>query len=98
MNLFTDITTLDISEPLIVLLEIVEKAVCSIKKSNEINIENKEFEEVVNSTLEVMIVFRDQIIKRRSIFNHEKWPKTPIVNLITDTMAKSEVCKEMFYI
>lgn len=85
-------TTLDISEPLMATLEIIEKAVSSIKKSIEINVENEEFEEVVKETLEVMVMFRDQIIKKRTMFNQEQWPKKPIVNLITDTITKSEVC------
>lgn len=91
MNLFTDITTLDISEPLIATLEIIEKAVCSIKKNIEINGENKEFEEVVRDTLEILVLFRDQMVKRQTIFNQEQWPKKPIVNLITDSITKSEV-------
>jgi len=92
MNLFKDITTLDLSEPLIATLEIIEKAVCSIKKNNEINVENKEFEELVNDILEVLVMFRDQMVKRRTILNQEQWAKKPIVSLITDTIAKSEVC------
>jgi len=92
MNLFKDITTLDLSEPLMATLEIIEKAVCSIKKSNEINVENKEYEEIVNDILEVLIMFRDQMVKRRTMINQEQLIKKPIVNLITDTMTKSEVC------
>lgn len=92
MNLFKDITTLDLSEPLMATLEIVEKAVCSIKKSNEINVENKEYEEIVNDILEVLVMFRDQMVKRRTMINQEQLTKIPIVNLITDTMTKSEVC------
>ncbi|XP_025425786.1 interaptin-like isoform X2 [Sipha flava] len=90
MNLFTDITRLDISEPLIATLEIIEKAVCSIKKNIEINGENKEFEEIVNNTLEILVLFRDQMVKRQTIFNQVQSPKKPIVNLITDSMTKSE--------
>lgn len=79
-------------------LEIIEKSVSSIKKSNAINVENEEFEEVVNDIIEVMVVFKDQIIKKRTMFNQEQWPKKPIVNLITDTITKSEVCIiELFY-
>lgn len=98
MNLFTDITTLDISEPLITTLEIIEKAVCSIKKNIEINGENKEFEEVVNNTSEILILFRDQMVKRQTIFNQEQWPKKPIVNLITDSINKNEVCTKIYII
>lgn len=90
MNLFKDITSLDLSEPLMATLEIIEKAVSSIKKSNEINVENKEFEELVNDILEVLVMFRDQMVKRRTILNQEQWIKKPIVNLITDTIT--EVC------
>ncbi|XP_027841216.2 interaptin [Aphis gossypii] len=90
MNLFKDITTLDLSEPLMATLEIVEKAVCSIKKSNEINVENKEYEEIVNDILEVLVMFRDQMVKRRTMINQEQLTKIPIVNLITDTITKSE--------
>jgi hypothetical protein len=92
MNLFKDITALDLSEPLMATLEIIEKAVCSIKKSNEVNVENKEFEDIVNDILEVLVMFRDQMIKRRTMLNQEQWTKKPIVNLITDTTTKSEVC------
>jgi len=92
MNLFKEITSLDLSEPLMATLEMIEKAVCSIKKSNEINVDNKEFEELVNDILEVLVMFRDQMIKRRTILNQEQWIKKPIVNLITDTITKSEVC------
>jgi len=92
MNLFKDITTLDLSEPLMATLDIIEKAVCSIKKSNEINVENKEYEEIVNDILEVLVMFRDQMVKRRTMINQEQLTKKPIVNLITDTMTKSEVC------
>lgn len=92
MDLFKDITTLDPSEPLMVTLEMIENAVCSIKKSNEINVENKEFKELANDILEVLVMFRDQMVKRRTILNQEQWAKKPIVNLITDTIAKSEVC------
>ncbi|XP_060875512.1 interaptin-like [Metopolophium dirhodum] len=90
MNLFKDITSLDLTEPLMATLEMIEKAVCSIKKTNEINVENKEFEELVNDILEVLVMFRDQMVKRRTILNQEQWAKKPIVNLITDTIAKSE--------
>lgn len=92
MTLFKDITMLDLSEPLMATLEIIEKAVCSIKKSNEINVENKEFEEIVNDVLEVLVMLRDQMVKRRTMINQEQLTKKPIVNLITDTMTKSEVC------
>jgi len=92
MNLFEDITSLDLTEPLMATLEMIEKAVCSIKKSNEINMENKELEELVNDILEVLVMFRDRMVKRRTILNQEQWAKKPIVNLITDTIAKSEVC------
>lgn len=92
MNLFRDITTLDISEPLIATLEIIEKAVCSIKKNIEINGENKEFEEVVTDTLEILVLFKDQMVKRQTIFDQEQWSKKPAVNLITDSIIKSEVC------
>ncbi|XP_029346220.1 centrosomal protein of 290 kDa-like [Acyrthosiphon pisum] len=90
MDLFKDITTLDLSEPLMATLEMIEKAVCSIKKSNEINVENKEFEKLVNDILEVLVMYRDQMVKRRTILNQEQWAKKPIVNLITDTIAISE--------
>lgn len=92
MDLFNDMTTLDLSEPLMATLEMIEKAVCSIKKSKEINVENKEFEELVNDILDVLVVFRDQMVKRRTMLNQEQWTKKPIVNLITDTLTKSEVC------
>jgi len=92
MNLFKDITALDLSEPLMATLEIIEKAVCSIKKNNEVNVENKEFEDIVNDILEVLVMFRDQMIKRRTMLNQEQWTKKPIVNLITDITTKSEVC------
>jgi len=81
-----------------VILEIIEKAVCSIKKSLEINIENKEFEEVVDGTLEVLVGFRDQIVKRQTTFNQDKWTKKSIVNLITDSMTKNEVCMRVLFI
>jgi len=89
--LFTDITALDISDPLVVTLEIIEKAVCSIQKIAEITVENKEFEEVANDTLEVLIIFKDQMVKGRTLFNQEQWAKKPIVNLIADTLTKNEV-------
>jgi len=92
MNLFKDITALDLSEPLLATLEIIEKAVCSIKKSSEINVENKEFEELVNDILEILVMFRDQMVKRRTFLNQEQGAKKPIVNLIPDSIAKSEVC------
>lgn len=92
-NLFTNITTMDISEPLTTTtLEMIEKTICSIKKLSEINIENKEFKEIVNDILEVLVVIRDQKINKQSMFNQDQWTKKPIVNLITDTIAKSEVC------
>lgn len=97
MNLFTDITTLDVSEPLIATFEMIEKAVCSFKKNIDINIENKEFEVAVSDTLEVLVMFKDQMVKRRTMFNHEQWPKKPIVNLITDTIIKNGVCINCFY-
>lgn len=80
---------MDTSDPFKVTLEMIEKAVCSIKKIAETNIENKDFEEVVNDTLEVLVAIRDQTIKKQSMFN--QWPKKPTVNLITDTITKSEV-------
>lgn len=97
MNLFTDITALDVSDPLMVTLEIIEKAVCSIQKRTEIIVENKEFEEAVNDILRVLIVFKDQIVKRQTMFNQEQWPKKPTVNLITDTTIKNEVCYVLIY-
>lgn len=96
VNLFTDIIKLDKSEPLIAILEIIEKAVHSFKKIVEINIENKDFEEVVNGTVEVLIEFRDQLVKRRTMFNQEQWQKKPMVNLITDTITNSEVSIKLF--
>lgn len=92
MNLFTDIATLDVSEPLIATFEMIEKAVCSIKKNIDINIDNKEFEEAVSDTLEVLVMFKDQMVKRRTMFNNVPWSKKPTVNLITDTISKNGVC------
>lgn len=89
MNLFTG-TALDEPEQLIVTLGMIEKAVCSIKKITETNVENKELEEAVNDTLEVLVVFKDRMVKRRTVFNQEKWQKKSTVNLITNT--KSMVC------
>lgn len=73
-------------------LEIIEKTLCSIKKITEINVENKEFEEVLKDSLEVLVMLRDGMVKRQTLLN-ERWPKSPIVNLITDTITKNEVCK-----
>lgn len=89
MNLFTG-TVLDEPEQLMATLGMIEKAVCSIKKITETNVENKELEEAVNDILEVLVVFRDHMVKRRTVFNQEKWPKKSTVNLITDT--KNMVC------
>lgn len=98
MNLFTDITTLDVSEPLMATLEMIEKAVCAIQKNIDIHIENKEFEEAVSDTLEVLVIFKDHVmIKRRTIYNQEQWPKKSIVNLITDTITKNGVRISSFY-
>jgi len=91
VNLFAGISTLNISDPLMVTLGFVEKAVCSIQKSIDTIVDNKEFEEVVNDTLGVLIVFKDEMVKGRTMFNQEQWSKKPIVNLITDTITKSEV-------
>lgn len=96
MNLFTNITSLDVSEPLMATLEIIEKTLCSIKKNSEIIIENKEFEKVVNGILEVLVSFRDQMVKKQTIFNQEQWSKTPMVNLIAETITKNEVCIKVF--
>lgn len=74
-----------------VTLELIDKTVCSIKKSCEISIENKEFEQVVNSTFDVLVEFRDQMVKRQTMLNQEQWAKKPIINLITDTMSNSVV-------
>lgn len=93
MNLFADITTLDVPEPLLMAtLEMIEKAVCSLKKITDVNIEHKEFERICIETFEVIVVFRDQMIKKRTMFNQEQWPKNSKVNLITDTLAKNDVC------
>lgn len=89
MNLFTG-TALDEPEQLMATLGMIEKAAYSIKKITETNVENKELEEVVNETLEVLVVFKDRMVKRQTVFNQEKWPKKSTVNLITDT--KSMVC------
>lgn len=97
MNLFTNISTLDVSEPLMATLEIVEKTLCSIKKNSEINVENKEFEKVVNGILEVLVSFRDQIVKKQTMFNQEQWSKTPMVNQNAETIIKNEVCIKVFF-
>lgn len=97
MNLFTDITTLDVPEPLLMATsEMIEKVVYSLKKITDVNIENKEFERILIDTLEVIVVFRDQMVKKRTMFNQEQWPKNPKVNLITDTLTKSDVCISFF--
>jgi len=93
MNLFAGITTLDESEQFMAIIKTIEIAVCSIKKITETDIENKDFEESVNDTLEVLVIFRDRLVKKQAVFNQEKWPKKPTVNLITDTaINKNEVC------
>lgn len=96
LNLFRNFTTLDVSEPLMVTLEIIEKALCSIKKNSDINTENKEFDRVINDILEVLVSFRDQIIKKQSMFNQEQWSKKPMINLIMETITKNEVCIIVF--
>lgn len=83
-------TALDEPEQLMATLGMIEKAVCSIKKITETNVENKELEDVVNDTLEVLVVFKDRMVKRRTVYDQEKWPKKSTVNLITD--IKNMVC------
>lgn len=97
MNMFSDIMTLDESEQVMVTLEMLEKTVCSIKKISETSIENKEFEEIIHGTLDVMTMFRDQIMKRPTTFKQEKWPVNPTVSIITDTVTKCEVCIILYY-
>lgn len=81
---------MDIYEPFKVTLEMIEKAIFSIKKISDINIENKDVEDVVNDTLEILVGIRDQSKKKQSMLN--QWPKKSTVNLITENITKSEVC------
>lgn len=94
MNMIAGITTLDEPEQFLATIKTIEIAVCSVRKFTESKIDNKDFEESVNNTLEVLVMFRDQMVKRQAVFIQEKWPKKPsAVNIITNTViSKSEVC------
>ncbi|XP_050421057.1 centromere protein F-like [Adelges cooleyi] len=89
LNLFINISSLNISEPLITTIEMIEKSVSLMKKHFDVNIENKDFEEVIKRMLEVLIGFRDQMFKTQTSFHQAQRTIKPTVNIVSFPSSES---------